>query len=221
MNKRIALFLPVVVLAFVAILGFTHDVAAYKDCNGTSCVEFPPIGQGIDLCNDDSDCCTNENAGCASGETAVWLSPSSTCECQAGSPSGSTNPQSEAECRQYCSSLPGKEFESWDDSSKTCSCKDKSTNGNGTGSFNLGSPWGGGPGTVGEVLENVTNWVLGIAGALAVLFIIISGIRYITSAGNPQLQESAKKNLTSAIIGLVIVLIAFVIVNVIARVLTT
>lgn len=91
------------------------------------------------------------------------------------------------------------------------------TNGNTT---DIGPPWGSGPETVEDVIENVTNWVLGIAGSLAVLFIIISGIRYITSAGNQSQHEAAKKNLTSAIIGLVIVLIAFVIVQIISSVLT-
>ncbi|MFC1721955.1 Mbov_0395 family pilin-like conjugal transfer protein [Patescibacteria group bacterium] len=78
---------------------------------------------------------------------------------------------------------------------------------------NIGPPGDTGPANINEAIGNVTNWTLGIAGSLAVLFIIISGIRYVTSAGNQQLQESAKKNLTYAIIGLVIIVLAFVITN--------
>jgi type IV secretory pathway VirB2 component (pilin) len=65
-------------------------------------------------------------------------------------------------------------------------------------------------------LKMIRTWFLGFAGALAVLFIIIGGIEFIASAGNPQRLEGAKKTLTYAIIGLVIVLLSTVILNLIA-----
>jgi glucose uptake protein GlcU len=58
---------------------------------------------------------------------------------------------------------------------------------------------------------------LAVAGSLAVLFIIVGGIRYITAYGNEEQTESAKKTLTNAIIGVVIVILAFVIVRVIVN----
>lgn len=58
---------------------------------------------------------------------------------------------------------------------------------------------------------------LAIAGTLAVLFIIVGGIRYITAYGNEEQTEGAKKTLTNAIIGVVIVILAFVIVRVIVN----
>ena len=66
-----------------------------------------------------------------------------------------------------------------------------------------------------ELLETVTNWVLGIVGAVAVLFIIYGGFRYITSQGNQQQMDTAKNILIKAIIGLVIVVVAYVIVRII------
>jgi len=129
-------------------------------------------------------------------------------------------PASEAECRSYCSNF-GQDYDKWDGSKNVCTCKDKNPSSSSGNTVNIGSPWGNGPESIEDVIENVTNWVLGIAGSLAVLFIIISGIRYITSAGNQAQHEAAKKNLTSAIIGLVIILISFVIVQVISRVLTS
>lgn len=84
----------------------------------------------------------------------------------------------------------------------------------------IGPPGEEGPANINEAITNVTNWTLGIAGALAVLFIIISGIRYTTSAGNQNLQESAKKNLTYAIIGLAIVVLAYVIAQAVLNALT-
>lgn len=66
-----------------------------------------------------------------------------------------------------------------------------------------------------ELLIVVTNWVLGIVGAVAVLFIIYGGFRYITAQGNSQQMDTAKNIIIKAIIGLVIVVVAYVIVNVV------
>ena len=57
--------------------------------------------------------------------------------------------------------------------------------------------------------------LLPIAGLVAVLFIIIGGFQYITSRGNEEQAETGKKTLTNAIIGLVIVICAYVIVVVV------
>lgn len=46
------------------------------------------------------------------------------------------------------------------------------------------------------------------SGALAVLYIVISGFKYITSAGNEENMEKAKKQITYAVIGLVLIGIA-------------
>lgn len=62
-----------------------------------------------------------------------------------------------------------------------------------------------------EIVFTVINWVLIVTGAFAVLMLIIGGFRYITSAGNEGQVEAAKETMTAAIIGLVIVLLAFVI----------
>ena len=60
---------------------------------------------------------------------------------------------------------------------------------------------------------NIINWVLIIVGIIAVLFIIIGGIRYATSAGDPDKVKKAKNTLLYAIIGLAVALLAAVIVN--------
>lgn len=65
------------------------------------------------------------------------------------------------------------------------------------------------------LLISVTSWILGIVGAVAVLFIIYGGFRYITAQGNSQQMDAAKNILIKAIIGLVIVVVAYVIVNVV------
>ena len=61
----------------------------------------------------------------------------------------------------------------------------------------------------------IIQWLLGVAGIVAVLFIIIGGFQYITSAGNEELAEHGKKNITNAIIGLVVIILSYIIVTVV------
>ena|SRR3989344_2648957 len=66
----------------------------------------------------------------------------------------------------------------------------------------------------------IINIALAIAGLIAVLFLIIGGFRYITSAGNEEVAENAKKIILNAIIGIVVIILSFVIVRVISSALT-
>jgi hypothetical protein len=63
----------------------------------------------------------------------------------------------------------------------------------------------------------IINIALTVAGLIAVLFLIIGGFRYITSAGNEEVAESAKKIITNSIIGIIIIILSFVIVRVISN----
>lgn len=62
-------------------------------------------------------------------------------------------------------------------------------------------------------LGNVVSGILGIAGAVAVIFIILAGIKYSTSQGEPAQLQKAKEQIIYAIVGLVFVIFAFVIVR--------
>ena len=57
------------------------------------------------------------------------------------------------------------------------------------------------------------NAVVAVAGLVAVIFIIIGGINYMTSAGDPNKVKKAKDTILYAVIGLVICVLAFAIVN--------
>lgn len=65
---------------------------------------------------------------------------------------------------------------------------------------------------------NVVNALLAFAGTAALFFIIFAGIKFITSGGDAKQVEGARKTLTYAVIGLVVILSAFFILNVIAGV---
>lgn len=66
------------------------------------------------------------------------------------------------------------------------------------------------------IFNNLLNSILVFAGAIAVIIIIISGIRFILSGGDPKKVSTAKRSLTFAILGLIIIVFAFLIINLIA-----
>ena len=60
---------------------------------------------------------------------------------------------------------------------------------------------------------------MGIAGTVATLMIIISGLKYITSQGNEEKTQSAKNSLTASVTGLLIIISAYVIIKIFVKVL--
>lgn len=57
-------------------------------------------------------------------------------------------------------------------------------------------------------LDTVINALFLVAGAIAVLIIVVGGIRYITSTGDSKRIQAAKDTILYAVIGLVIVILA-------------
>ncbi len=70
------------------------------------------------------------------------------------------------------------------------------------------------------ILSNLFSWLMGIFTTLAVLAFVLSGIQYLTSAGNEDLMETAKRNAIYSILGIVVGLSGFVIVKAIAAALS-
>lgn len=66
------------------------------------------------------------------------------------------------------------------------------------------------------VVKQVITYALIFAGVVAVLMIAYAGIRYITSRGDPKAVEGAQNTVTWAVIGLVVILLSFVVINFIA-----
>ena len=62
------------------------------------------------------------------------------------------------------------------------------------------------------VVENVTDFVLSLIGILAVLAFVISGIQYLTAGGDEKAAEKAKNTMKQAVLGVVVVLSAYVII---------
>lgn len=66
---------------------------------------------------------------------------------------------------------------------------------------------------LGEYIPTVYTYLVGIAGLLAALLIIKGGFEYITSAGDASRVTAAKETITNSIIGLVLVLGSYVVLN--------
>lgn len=63
------------------------------------------------------------------------------------------------------------------------------------------------------VISKAANIIASIAGIAAVIMIIVSGFSYVTSAGNTESATKARQRILGAVIGLVIVALAWTIVR--------
>lgn len=64
-----------------------------------------------------------------------------------------------------------------------------------------------------STVVGIVNGIVGVLGLVAVIFIIVGGVQYMTSAGDAGKLEKAKKTILYAVIGLIICALAFAIVN--------
>jgi len=67
--------------------------------------------------------------------------------------------------------------------------------------------------TLPEIIYSISNSLTLLVGVIAILFIIIGGFQYITSAGNPDNIGKAKNTILYGIIGIIVVLCAWLIVK--------
>lgn len=66
---------------------------------------------------------------------------------------------------------------------------------------------------VGGIFSTISNILIFLVGAIAVIMLIWGGLQYVISAGDSKRVESAKSTILYAIIGIVIAILAFAIVN--------
>jgi hypothetical protein len=67
--------------------------------------------------------------------------------------------------------------------------------------------------TIGPMIQIVINILLYILGMVAVIMIVIGGIRYTTSNGDSSAIKSAKDTILYAVVGLIVAILAYSIVN--------
>lgn len=64
-----------------------------------------------------------------------------------------------------------------------------------------------------DTIQGIINAVIAVLGVVAVLVIIIGGVQYMTSSGDSAKVKKAKDTILYGVIGLVICVLAFAIVN--------
>ena len=65
--------------------------------------------------------------------------------------------------------------------------------------------------SVGEILINLMKWMLYLFGFLAIISFVVSGIQYLSAAGNMNMIETAKRNMNYSVIGIIVALSGLVI----------
>ncbi|RKW01708.1 MAG: hypothetical protein D8B38_04085, partial [Candidatus Saccharimonas sp.] len=63
------------------------------------------------------------------------------------------------------------------------------------------------------IFQTIVNVILFIVGAVAVIMIVIGGVRYTVSNGDSNAVTGAKNTIMYAIVGLVVAIIAYALVN--------
>ena len=63
------------------------------------------------------------------------------------------------------------------------------------------------------IFTTVTNVMLFIVGAISVIMIVIGGLRYVLSGGNSSNVTAAKNTILYAIVGLVVAMLAYAVIN--------
>ena len=75
-------------------------------------------------------------------------------------------------------------------------------------------------GTISEIFHTIINWAMAIAFIAAVIMLIWGGFRYITSAGNDEQAKSGRGTIVNALIGMVIIVLSYVIVQIVYKFVT-
>jgi hypothetical protein len=71
--------------------------------------------------------------------------------------------------------------------------------------------------SVGEVVRKVMNIAFTLIAVVSIIFVMVGGYRYMTAGGSEEQATAGKKTVVFAILGLVVVILAVTIVNVIVN----
>ncbi len=72
-------------------------------------------------------------------------------------------------------------------------------------------------GSIASIFKLIINWALAIAFIAAVIMLIYGGFLYITSAGNTDNATKGKTAIVNALIGIVIIVLSYIIVQIVYR----
>lgn len=73
------------------------------------------------------------------------------------------------------------------------------------------------PDNLGSIIGSVVNATIVIGALAAFMYLVLGGFQWITAGGDPKKTEEAQKKITNAVIGLVIIVAAWAIMNVVTQ----
>lgn len=73
--------------------------------------------------------------------------------------------------------------------------------------------------SIGSIIGQILPYVFGIVGSLLLVYLVIGGFQMMFSRGDPKAMQSAQAKITNALIGFVIVILSFTIVQLIGKIL--
>jgi len=65
-----------------------------------------------------------------------------------------------------------------------------------------------------DLVARVVLWITYIAGAAAFIYLVYSGILYISAAGNPDQAKKGQQGIINAVIGIIVIVLAYTIINI-------
>lgn len=81
------------------------------------------------------------------------------------------------------------------------------------GGAGAAKPAGSGPTDLAAVFGTIANVLIFLVGAISVIVIIYGGFLYVTSTGDSKRVEAAKSTILYAVIGIIVAVLAYAIVN--------
>lgn len=72
--------------------------------------------------------------------------------------------------------------------------------------------------TLGDIIGILLPYIFGAAGIALLIYLVIGGFQFMLSRGDPKSAQAAKSKITNAIIGFVIVILAFTIVQLLGQI---
>ena len=70
-----------------------------------------------------------------------------------------------------------------------------------------------GPSSLPGVMGSIANVLIFLVGAVSVIMVIIGGLRYVISMGRPKQVEQAKNTILYAVVGVIVAISSYAIVN--------